>query len=265
VKNLIRGIGIVIILCWPAAALEATGFYRDTAGTLTIAQLSGKIYCPYCGEENELGSAHCANCGKKLPELRTEYNYCPKCGEKIERGDLYCPYCRFRMTKIAEMGPAASRWERSLLTLSVGVGGWFGSITYVAPTADLVFNVSDYFAFGPDFSYFVHGHYSGFLAGLEFRPYIIPYSKSYFLKPHATVGVGYAYQDYYNGWRHIIHERPYVRPGGGLDIRIAESGFVPYLDWSALTFFGGREPQIIQEIDKIAPAFVFEGGIRITL
>lgn len=265
-KKVISFIVAVIILYSPAAAHGVPAFDGEAAETLTIAQTSKYVYCPECGAKNAAGAIYCGNCGKKLPELRTDYNYCPKCGEKTEQGDVYCAYCRFRLTEIAETRPAESRWERSLLTLSLGVGGWFGSRTCVAPTADLVFNVSDYFAFGPELSGFFHGDGLGFLVGLELRPYIIPYSRSYFLKPHATVGFGYAYENYeLTRWYSETIERWYVRPGGGLDVRIAESRFVPYLDWTTLIFFGGGEYRGIEEDQEIRTAFVFEGGIRITL
>ena len=253
----------VIILYYPAAAHAVTAFDGEAAETLTIAQASEAVYCPECGAKNSAGAIYCANCGKKLPELRTEYNYCPKCGDKIERGAIYCPYCRFRLTETAETRPAEDRWERSLLTLSTGVEGWFGGRTCVAPTADIVFNICDYFVLGPAFSFFFHGDGWGFLVGLESRPYAIPYSRSYFLKPHANVGAGYAYENYEINRRSWVKiERWYVRPGGGLDVRIAESRFVPYLDWNVLIFFGGGE---VQRIEKIKTAFVFEGGIRIML
>jgi DNA-directed RNA polymerase subunit RPC12/RpoP len=255
----------VIILYYPATAFGVTAFDGETAETSTIAQASNGVYCPECGAKNEAGAIYCANCGKKLPELRTDYNFCPKCGEKTEPADVYCAYCAFRLTELAKTRPAESRWESSLLTLSLGVGGWFGSRTCAAPTADLVFNVSDYFAFGPDLSYFFHGDGSGYLAGLEFRPYIVPYSRSYFLKPHATVGVGFGREKVDVSWRYFLVRRWYVRPGAGLDVRIAESRFVPYFDWTTLIFFGGKEYQEIEEDQKLKTAFVFEGGIRITL
>jgi DNA-directed RNA polymerase subunit RPC12/RpoP len=263
VKTVPTFIVTFVVLCSPAVAYGVTAFDGEAAETLTLAQVSEDVYCPNCSTKNEAGAIYCVNCGKKLPALRTVNNFCPKCGENIERGAIYCPYCRFRLTETAETRPEEGRWKRSLLTLSTGVEGWFGGRTCVAPTADLVFNICDYFVLGPAFSFFFHGDGWGFLVGLESRPYAIPYSRSYFLKPHANVGAGYAYENYeISRWSSVKIERWYVRPGGGLDVRIAESRFVPYLDWNVLIFFGGGE---VQRIEKIKTAFVFEGGIRITL
>ena len=160
-----------------------------------------------------------------------------------------------------------SRWERGPITASLGVGAWFGNRTCVAPKVDLVFNVSDYFVFGPDFSYFFHGDGSGYLAGAEFRPYIIPFSQSYFLKPHATVGIGFGREKIDVSWRYYIVRRWYVKPGGGLDVRIAESRFVPYFNWAALILIRGNfeDPWQLEDDQITGTAFVFEGGIRITL
>jgi predicted RNA-binding Zn-ribbon protein involved in translation (DUF1610 family) len=267
VKKATGVIVAVIVLFYPAAAYGEIAPDGEAAETLTTARASEAVYCPYCGAENEAGAIYCASCGKKLPELRTEYNYCPKCGEKNASGTAYCTNCGYRLSEPAETRPETSRWKRSLLTLSGGVGAWFGNRTCVAPTVDLVFNVSDYFAFGPDFSYFFHGDGSGYLAGAEFRPYIIPYSRSYFLKPHATVGVGFGREKIDVGWRYYIVRRWYVRPGGGLDVRVAESRFAPYFNWAALILIRGNfeDPWQLDDDQITKTAFVFEGGIRITL
>lgn len=257
----------IVVLYTTAAAYGLTTFDAAGARTPTIAQASKDVSCPACGTKNPAGAVYCTNCGKKLPESVTGYNYCPECGEKTTPGEVHCANCGCRLYEPAETRHGERRWERNLLTLSGGVGAWFGNKTCWAPTVDIVFNVSDYFVFGPDFSYFFHGHDSGYLAGAEFRPYVIPYSRSYFLKPHASVGVGFGREKIDAGWRDYIVRRWYVRPGGGLDVRVAESRFAPYFNWGVLILIRGafKDPYQLDDDQITGTAFTFEGGVRITL
>ncbi len=265
-KNVIYLIITVAVLGWPAAyGLDTAA--EGTPETSTNVEVSKGTFCPYCGEQNDLGAIYCANCGKKLPELRNDFKFCPQCGEKVEPDQTYCSYCGFNFTELARTGPGENIWEPGYLTLSGGVGAWFGRRTCVAPSIDIAFHVNDYFVFGPSFSYFFHGDGSGYLVGGEFRPYIIPYSRSYFLKPHATIGVGFGQEKIDESWRYFIVRRWYVKPGAGLDVRISGSRLAPYFNWAGLILIRAnfKDPGQLEEDQITGTAFVFEGGVRITL
>jgi hypothetical protein len=265
-KKVISYTVAMIGLYSPAAFCGVSPLDGGGTETLPIAAASDYVYCPECGAKNEAGAAYCANCGKKLPKLGNDFKFCPQCGEKVGPGRAYCGYCGFNLAKLERTRPEENTWEQGYLTLSGGIGAWFGRRTCVALSTDIVFNVSDHFVFGPGFSYFFHGDGSGYLVGAEFRPYIIPYSRSYFLKPHATLGVGFGREKIDVSWRYYIVKRWYVRPGAGLDVRISESRLAPYFNWAGLILIRGnfKDPWQLEEDQITGTAFIFEGGVRIT-
>lgn len=204
VKRVIGVVAAVIVLCGAVAAYEGNGLEGEEAGALTIAQASKDVYCPYCGAKNEAGAIYCASCGKKLP-AKPSANYCPKCGAKVEAGATYCPRCG------ASLGRrTGGEWKRNIVAISGNVGGILGDPSRAYIGCDVAFYPFDYFALGPEISYFF-GDTSGIFTGLEFRPYFVPYSRSTFVKPHAYVGGGY-FRETGEVWGTNLPSRP-VTPG----------------------------------------------------
>lgn len=240
----------VIILCYPAAAHETTAFDGEAKRTLTIAQASEYVYCPECGAKNEAGAAYCSGCGKELPK-EAAVNYCPECGAKIEAGAVYCPSCGEGLAR-----RTVTKWDRNIVAISFNAGGLFGDNNFGGVGTDVAFQVSDYFAFGPEFSYMFGSDSTYLLPGLEFRPYFVPYSRSISIKPHAYVGGGYARLTGEVGIISVSFDGGYARAGGGVDFRIPDSMVVPYFDAGFfITFFEGENFKKGQ----------VEGGVRLAI
>ena len=219
-KKVMSFIIVVIAFCSPAAAYDVTAFDGEAAETLTIAQASKNVYCPACGAKNPTGAAYCSSCGKTMPNEAVAH--CPGCGAKLEPGAAYCASCGSTASRRAR-----GEWDRNVMAISGNVGGIFGDNSFGGPGVDVAFQVSDYFALGPEFSYLFGGDSEYLLAGLEFRPYFVPYSRSIFVKPHAYFGGGYARVSA-GDWRYTVtFDGGYARVGGGIDFR-AGSFVVPY-------------------------------------
>ena len=228
----------VIILCYTAAAYGVTAFDGEAAGTLTIAQASNGTFCPYCGEENELGAIYCANCGKKLPELRTEYNYCPKCGDKIDREEAYCSNCGYRLIDVGKIpGEDYGRFDRFMFNL--GLNGLSGRYSGGGFEVGFDFNIGEYASLGPAGGFLIYDYGNGYYFGVTVRAYFIPRTSRY-ISPYFNLGAGYIRQNVNVGfWRK--GERVYARVGAGLDLKPA-SGVFPYLTLGhQLNFGGGAE------------------------
>ena len=76
---------------------------------------NGKIFCPNCGTENELGSLFCCECGSELaaavPEntsprekayidrsvSESDVVFCPNCGTPNKQDDMFCSECGCRL------------------------------------------------------------------------------------------------------------------------------------------------------------------------
>ena len=237
----------VVVLCSAAAAYGVTAFDGEAAETLTIAQASKNVYCPACGAKNSAGAVYCASCGKAMPKEAVAH--CPGCGAKLKPGAAYCASC----------GSAASRrsrgeWGRNVVALSCNVGGLLGDPSRAYIGCDVGFQVCDYFAFGPEISYFF-GDSSGLIAGLEFRPYFVPYSRSISVKPHAYFGGGY-FKETVEFWGFKLSgECGYARAGGGVDFRIPGNNIiVPYFDVGAF---------ILIDDGETATKGQAEGGVRL--
>jgi predicted nucleic acid-binding Zn ribbon protein len=239
-----------VVLCGAAAAYGATTLDGEGAETSTIAQASKDAYCPACGAKNPAGAAYCSSCGKAIPKETAAH--CPGCGAKLEPGSAYCASCGSATSR-----PAGRKWDRNVVAISGNAGGFFvnGSFGYVG--TECAFQVADYFAFGPEFSYFFGGHSTGLIAGLEFRPYFVPYSRSTFVKPHAYFGGGYLRETVKVWIFEATGDGGYARAGGGVDFRIPGNDIiVPYFDLGAFTTFSNGE-----SITRVQ----FEGGVRFAL
>jgi len=139
------------------------------------------------------------------------------------------------------------------MAISGNVGGLLGDPSRAYIGCDLGFQICDYFAFGPEISYFF-GDTSGLIAGLEFRPYFVPYSRSILVKPHAYFGGGY-FKETAEGWGYqFTFEAGYARAGGGIDFRIPGNNIiVPYFDVGAFVLIKDGET---------ATKGQAEGGVR---
>jgi predicted RNA-binding Zn-ribbon protein involved in translation (DUF1610 family) len=249
VKKLIGVVAAVIVLCGAAAAYEGSVWLRTGEEGLTIAQASEGVQCPYCGEENEARAVYCANCGGKLP-TEPLANYCPECGAEVEAGAAFCPRCGKSLTK-----RTSTKWKRNVVAIAGDFGGVLGDRSRAYIGCEVAFQLFDYFAFGPEISYFF-GDTSGIFTGLEFRPYFVPYSRSTLVKPHAYVGGGYL-KETLSFWGYkYSSEAGYARAGGGIDFRIPGNFLVPYFEGGAFVMIkSGRSSTKGQ----------FEGGFRFAL
>lgn len=147
----------------------------------------------------------------------------------------------------------ADDWGRNIVAISGGAGGLFidGSLGYVG--GECAFQVIDYLALGPEFSYAIGSDSTAIIAGLEFRPYFVPYSRSVLVKPHAYVGGGYVRETVDVGIFEATGDGGYARAGGGIDFRVPGSFVAPYFDAGAfITFSGGDSKTKAQA----------EGGVR---
>lgn len=147
----------------------------------------------------------------------------------------------------------ADDWGRNIVAISGSAGGLFidGSFGYVG--GECAFQVVDYFALGPEFSYAFGSDSTAIIAGLEFRPYFVPYSRSVPAKPHAYFGGGYIRETAEIWIFEVTGDGGYARAGGGVDFRIPDNFVVPYFDVGAFTTFSDGESKTKAQI---------EGGVR---
>ncbi len=238
-----------VVLCGAAAAYGVTAFDGEGAETSTIAQASKDAYCPACGAKNPAGATYCSSCGKAIPKETAAH--CPGCGAKLEPGAAYCASCGSATSR-----PARGGWDRNIVAIAGNFGGLLGNPSRAYVGCDVGFQICDYFALGPEVSYFF-GDSSGLIAGLEFRPYFVPYSRSVLVKPHAYVGGGY-FRETGGGWGwEWTFEAGYARAGGGIDFRIpGYNVIVPYFDAGAF---------VLIKDGATSTKGQFEGGVRFAL
>ena len=239
VKNVACFIITVAVLSWPAAGYGTNGAPDDAAGTLTIAQTSTDVYCPDCGAKNEAGAIYCASCGKKLPDLRTEYNYCPKCGDKIDPGEVYCSNCGYRLIDGGKTpGEDYGRFDRFMFNL--GLNGWFGIYSGGGFEAGFDFNIGEHVSLGPAGGFLIYDYGNGYYFGGTVRAYLIPHTSRY-VSPYFNLGTGYMGQNVKYGFWREKGERGYARVGAGLDLKPVP-GIFPYFTLGhQLNFWGGAE------------------------
>jgi DNA-directed RNA polymerase subunit RPC12/RpoP len=237
VKNVGRVIIAVAVLIWPAAyGLDTPA--EGAPETLTTAA-SEYVYCPSCGAKNEAGAIYCANCGEKLPELRTEYNYCPKCGDKIDREEAYCSNCGYRLVDVGKTpGEDYGRFDRFMFNL--GLNGWFGKYSGGGFEVGFDFNIGEYASLGPAAGFLIFDYGNGYYFGGAVRANFIPRTSRY-PSPYFNFGAGYMGQNVKAGFWREGGSRGYTRVGVGMDLK-AVPGIFPYLTLGhQLTLGGGAE------------------------
>ncbi len=153
----------------------------------------------------------------------------------------------------ARAAAGAEGWGRNIVAISGNAGGIFIDGNFGSVGVECAFQAGDYFALGPEFTYAFRSNDTAIIAGLEFRPYFVPYSRSVFVKPHVYFGGGYISETVTEWIFKATADGGYARAGGGVDFRIPYNFVVPYFDVGAFTTFSGGESKTKAQA---------EGGVR---